>query len=162
MFNKYKKYDLPLYFPHKFGENIVFMSLEAQINENGLCIIDLEVITDLKQTYESSDKISVKAMIDTGASRCAISTKLFEQLSLKKERPTTIRGFENQETFFTEINLVIPKVSKQMVYPASCVINSNMSETDFDIIIGADYLQHLRFERIGSQNKFILSIENVS
>lgn len=158
MFNKYKKYNLPLYFPITFGQNIVSMPIEATINKNGFCIVNIEVITELKETYELSTKVGTKAMIDSGATRCAISSKLVESLNLQKESAVTIRGFENEQTRYTEVKLVIPELSKNMVYPASCVISNNMSETEFDIIIGADYLQHLNFERIGKQNKFILSV----
>jgi hypothetical protein len=130
------------------------MPVTLPINSNGFCLITVDVIIKDTGTYETSEKRSVVAMIDSGALRCAVSKRLVEELKLKVGSPTSIRGFENQKTNFCSVNLCVPQYSKNQIYPANCVINNSMEGVEFDIILGSDYLQYVRFERNGLNNTF--------
>jgi hypothetical protein len=137
------------------------MRIIKPVSEKGLCLIDIEVSKSLGDTYINTQRASAIGMIDTGAQVSAVSQRLAKQLDLDRGNDVETRGFELQGSNWTFYHLFIPELTGEVSLALHAIIHNNMESSGFDVVIGADYLRHVKFERDGLNKVFSLSIDAV-
>lgn len=149
------------------GKQIKTMStvISGKYAANGHCLIDVFVF---KAPGENEDifQYSIKAMIDTGATFTVISGRMADKLQLiGRDSKSTIRGFNpTGMEKCTEVYISIPALwGENSVFADKCPIKEKMENIDhpelsFDIVIGADIMNRMKFERNGPNGTFTLSI----
>jgi hypothetical protein len=136
------------------------MRINGSINLlNQFCLLEVEVSKEIGQTYEDTERVTVTAMIDTGATRSAISKNLTDKLELSIKGEAAIRGFDPQSTSYALFYLFIPELTTDY-FPTNAVIVLEMEKSGFDIIIGCDYLKKFLFERDGVNQTFSIINSN--
>jgi len=102
------------------------------------------------------EPVIVKALIDTGASACAIKREIPERLGLKPTGVTNISTpSSTQECYQYFIRMVIP--SHQITYQG-VFIAAPMETGDVNCLIGRDVLKSGILIYIGYTNQFTLSL----
>ena len=115
-----------------------------------------KTIEVLKNEGQSIPSIKVNALIDTGASGTAISTKVVQQLNLIARGVTTIStpSSEAHPTNVYDIDLHLPN---NVMIPNIQAIEATLTTQNIDCLIGRDVLQHSVLIYNGYAKTFTLS-----
>jgi predicted aspartyl protease len=113
-------------------------------------------IDELKKNGKEILSIEVTALIDTGASATAISTKVVAGLELMSRGITNIAtpSSDSHQTNVYDVSLHLPN---NVVAPVVQAIEAPLTSQNIDCLIGRDVLRHSVLIYVGYTNTFTLS-----
>lgn len=128
------------------------------IAESGLCLLNAFALSVKDQHGEIDQSSPVVVMIDTGATDCFISTNATNRLRLiQYPANVELRAFETSlESSFVWLLLTVPGLYEEA--PIKCFLNENINGKEFDIIIGAEFLDHFIYSRDPHLGTFSLKL----
>lgn len=151
---------VPVYHLSTFTGNIINMPITGEFAFNGHCLIEVLIFKEVSNLTEGVSRFATIAMIDSGASHTMISGSLANTLGLdRKDIRLEVQGFDNTPiTECAKAGIMIPLLFNNSVFNPYFPIKEGMESSSFNIVIGADFLRHMKFERDGPAGIFTLTV----
>lgn len=138
-----------------------FSTVHPNLQQSGpICRVKVlpssQIAALLKQQGQQVPSIEITALIDTGASSSAISTKVVQQLNLVTRGITNIStpSSSSHQTSMYDVAILFPN---NVYVDAVRVIEATLSFQNIDCLIGRDVLKHGVLIYTGYINQFTLS-----